>query len=340
MLTFSSIALSLVISAGLAASRPQQPPPRDPVVTSASVPQTPAAREVELRSRVAAGPVPLDVYFELSKLQENRGAYDEAEATLVRAREIDPASTKVLQVLAGFYNRQGQFEKTIATLEAGARLEPTNPAVHQLVAVFYWEKASKDKQLAAAQKWTYLFEGIAATDRALSVNPEYVEALTYKNILLRMRANMETDPVQQQKTVAEADALRSRAMELNKVRAGVSPSPSLIASTGQAIPVAASVQPGSAPVRVGGNIKPPAKTRHVPPVYPPEAYQNRISGVVILEASIGTDGRVYDARVLKSILLLDQAAIEAVRQWEFEPTLLNGAPVPVIMTVTVNFTLQ
>ena len=63
-------------------------------------------------------------------------------------------------------------------------------------------------------------------------------------------------------------------------------------------------------------------------------------GVVILEATIGADGKVKDVRVLRSIPLLDQAAIDAVRQWEYTPTLLNNVPVPVIMTVTVQFTLN
>jgi protein TonB len=64
-----------------------------------------------------------------------------------------------------------------------------------------------------------------------------------------------------------------------------------------------------------------------------------VQGVVILEVIIGSDGKVQDARVLRSIPLLDQAAVDAVRQWEFTPTLLNGSPVPLVMTVTVQFTL-
>ena len=74
-------------------------------------------------------------------------------------------------------------------------------------------------------------------------------------------------------------------------------------------------------------------------MYPAEALAARIQGVVILEAVIGVDGRVNDARVLRSIPLLDQAAVDAVRQWEYTPTLLNGVPTPVIMTVTVNFSM-
>jgi protein TonB len=62
--------------------------------------------------------------------------------------------------------------------------------------------------------------------------------------------------------------------------------------------------------------------------------------VVILECTISGEGKVTDVKVLRGIPLLDSAAQDAVRQWEFTPTLLNGVPVPVIMTVTVNFSLQ
>ena len=86
-------------------------------------------------------------------------------------------------------------------------------------------------------------------------------------------------------------------------------------------------------------MRPPTKTKHVAPVYPPLAQSAAVQGVVILEVIIASDGKVQDARVLRSIPLLDQAAIDAVRQWEFTPTLLNGSPVPLFMTVTVQFTL-
>jgi len=98
--------------------------------------------------------------------------------------------------------------------------------------------------------------------------------------------------------------------------------------------------PPPAPVRVGGNIRPPTKTKDVKPTYPAIAQSARVQGVVIIEATIGPNGAVQEAKVLRSIPLLDQAALDAVRQWQFTPTLLNGVPVPVIMTVTVNFTLQ
>jgi len=94
------------------------------------------------------------------------------------------------------------------------------------------------------------------------------------------------------------------------------------------------------PVLVGGNVRPPVKVRHVAPVYPTIAQSARVQGTVILQAIIAPDGKVQDVKVLHSIPLLDQAAIDAVRQWQYSATLLNDVPVAVIMTVTVTFTLN
>jgi protein TonB len=96
----------------------------------------------------------------------------------------------------------------------------------------------------------------------------------------------------------------------------------------------------SAPMRVGGDIRPPSKIKHVPPVYPALAQSVKREGTVILEAIINEKGEVSQLRVLRSIDLLDNAAMDAVRQWRFTPTLLNGQPVPVVMTVTVSFQLK
>ena len=104
----------------------------------------------------------------------------------------------------------------------------------------------------------------------------------------------------------------------------------------------ASASLSSAPagaVRVGGNIRPPTRTHFAEPIYPQAARAAAVQGVVILELVVGADGGVSNARVLRSIPLLDQAALDAVRQWRYEPTLLNGVPTPVIMTATVNFSL-
>ena len=93
-------------------------------------------------------------------------------------------------------------------------------------------------------------------------------------------------------------------------------------------------------VRIGGNIKPPTKVRHVSPEYPADAQAAGIQGVVIIEARIEADGTVSKTRILRSIPALDDAAEEAVSQWQFTPTWLNGQPTPIVMTVTVNFRLD
>jgi protein TonB len=91
--------------------------------------------------------------------------------------------------------------------------------------------------------------------------------------------------------------------------------------------------------RVGAGINAPVKIKDVRPIYPSAAQSAGIQGVVILEVQIAEDGTVANALVVRSIPLLDDAALEAVHQWAFTPTLLNGAPISVMMMVTVNFTL-
>jgi len=93
-------------------------------------------------------------------------------------------------------------------------------------------------------------------------------------------------------------------------------------------------------VRVGGVIREPRKIVHVPPVYPEFARTSRVEGIVTLEAIIDASGRVESVKVLSAQPLLEEAAVRAVKQWRYSPTELNGVPVPVLMTITVRFTLS
>src|SRR5262249_13854760 len=105
-------------------------------------------------------------------------------------------------------------------------------------------------------------------------------------------------------------------------------------------PVPKSSPPPADAVRVGGDVKTPVKIKDVRPVYPDLAAAAEVQGIVIVEITIGADGKVAQVGVLRSIPLLDAAAIEAVRQWEYQPTVVGGVAVPLIHTVTVNFALQ
>jgi protein TonB len=94
-----------------------------------------------------------------------------------------------------------------------------------------------------------------------------------------------------------------------------------------------------APIRVGGDLSAPRLLHRAPPEYPEVAQRAQIEGVVILEATVGRDGRVDAVKVLRSHSVLDEAAVAAVEQWVYEPLLLNGEPQPFVLTVTVSFSL-
>jgi TonB family protein len=318
-----------------------QNPPRDRRPGEAG-PET--ARERELKQTIEAHPTNSDLYFQLAGMQVGRGAPGDAEATMQALKRALPDKPGVDGAIAGFWVRNGQFERAVATLEDAAAANPSNAEAQQIVAVFYWEKAFKEQQtLSPADRLRYVDKGLAASDRALSARPDYSDALVYKNILLRMKATMESDPAARQALLAEADALRNRAMQL-KMTTGQD-AMVFVPAPGQPPPPPPPPPPGElmsdqAPVRVGGTMSPPVKIRDVKPVYPADAFAARVQGVVIVEATVDPSGGVTEAQVLRGEPMLDKAALDAVRQWRYRPTMLNGVYVPVIMTVTVNFSLD
>jgi tetratricopeptide (TPR) repeat protein len=176
----------------------------------------PTQAEPVVQEMISLAPNEAGNYFALAQIYENAGRYDEAEQALLKARETNPDDVTVYVTLSGFYNRQGDFEKTMEALHKAADIKPDDPQGHQLVSTYYWEKAQKDHRLSNAQKKDYILKGIEAADRALALNPEYIEALTYKNILLRMQGNLETDMAKRTALYKEADELRNKAMDLSK----------------------------------------------------------------------------------------------------------------------------
>ncbi len=277
-------------------------------------------------------------------------AYIEAarlEAELRAEIAAEGLTTGRAMRLVSMLVRQGKTAPAMEVLEDLARVRPDDRTVHQTIAAYYEELVRKSPDLTPDERRAYIEKGIAAADRAIALDPQYMEAIVYKNLLLRHQALRETDASRRTLLLQEADRLRAYAIDLQKERRAVAPSardagaPPPPPPPAMAPPCDRSVSATlQAPVRVGGNIRPPTKVTDVRPVYPLEAQTARVQGVVIVEATIDESGRVTQACVLRSIPLLDEAALQAVGQWQFTPTLLNGAPVPVIMTVTVNFTLQ
>ena len=179
----------------------------------------PAQAEPIVQKMIALDPSEPTAYFQLSKIYEDAGRYDEAETTLLKARDARPNDPTVYTSIAGYYNRQGEFDKTMEAFNKAADLEPNNPQGYHMIGSYYQEKAAKDFRINDAQKREFVAKGIEAEDRALKLNPNYIEALVYKNILLRQQANLEKDPAKQKQLIAQADDLRSKAMALQKTGA-------------------------------------------------------------------------------------------------------------------------
>lgn len=159
-------------------------------------------------------------YFALAKIYEDAGAYAEAEQMLIKAKEAKPSDPAVYMQLAGYYNRQGEFDKTIVALEERAAKEPNNPEAFYTISTYYWDKAYRDFKLKENEKKDMVNKGVEAVDRALQIKADYVEALVYKNLLLRLQANMEKDVAKQQALIKQADTLRDKAQELKKAKQG------------------------------------------------------------------------------------------------------------------------
>ncbi len=155
-------------------------------------------------------------YFALAKIYEDSGIYDLAEEQLNKAREAAPNDSAVYMQLAGYYNRQGEFDKTIEALQTRASKEPGNPEAHYTIATYYWDKAYRDFKLSNAEKKQMIQTGVELVDKALSIKDDYSEAMVYKNLLLRLQANLETDRAKQQALLKQADALRDKAQEVKQ----------------------------------------------------------------------------------------------------------------------------
>ncbi len=95
-------------------------------------------------------------------------------------------------------------------------MEPNNPEAHHTISIYYWDKVFRDKRLPRAQSLEFVKKGIAASDAAIKLNPNYFEAVSYKNILLRQQALYERDPAVVKSLTEQADVLKARALEIQK----------------------------------------------------------------------------------------------------------------------------
>jgi tetratricopeptide (TPR) repeat protein len=180
----------------------------------------PASSEVVLQVLIKVDPSNPDNYVRLARLYEGSGLYEEAEQVFLEVRDMRADDAAVYMQLAAFYDRNEQFDQSIEALRARSALEPDNPQAYYTIAQHYWEKALRDFRLSDEQEEEYVMLGLTESDKALELNADYPEALTYKGLLMRMQADLTDDLVLQKTLIVEADALRERAEELVALRSG------------------------------------------------------------------------------------------------------------------------
>jgi len=157
-------------------------------------------------------------YFQLAKIYEDSGEYQLAEETYLKGRDAKPNDPAVYLTVAGYYNRQGDFDRLIENIRKNIELEPNNPEAHYRLATYSWDKASRDFRLSDKEKMTIIEDGLKSVNKALEIKPDYVEAMTYKGLLLRTQALVEKDPKKQQELIKEGTALSEKANAMRKAR--------------------------------------------------------------------------------------------------------------------------
>jgi tetratricopeptide (TPR) repeat protein len=179
----------------------------------------PGQAEPLVQEMIKLDPTEPSNYYVLAKMYEDAGMYDRTEETLLKAKEARPNDPGVYMQLARFYNDMGEFEKTMEAHYDRVKVEPNNPEGYYTIAVFFWDKVNKDFRLRDAEKRDYLNRGMEAANKALELNPNYIDALVYKGLILRSQALLEKETATQNALLTEARQISERVDVLRKKKA-------------------------------------------------------------------------------------------------------------------------
>jgi TonB family protein len=284
---------------------------------------------------------------------ENIQNANSAEAEFQKVLELDPADLTALASLASLsFTEAGALPpaQQPAKLDAArdfnqriVQLDPMNRDAFYMLGVIAWRKwypaqmtarlelgmtpeapgPLRDASVRQSLTSTYgpvIEEGISNLEAALRIDPTYDDAMAYMNLLIRERADLRDTQEEYTQDVAAADLWLQRALEIKKAKA--------------------SPEGARAPIKFSGSIQEQRLISKVEPEYPPLAQQAQVQGEVRFVVTIGKDGRVAKVQILSGHPLLVPAALAAVQQWVYRPTLLNSEPVEVQTDVSINFTLS
>jgi len=167
--------------------------------------------------------------FAMGNLYEKFGKIEEAEQAYAKAFEAAPQDVKACNALAAFYNKplwdgKSKFDSAIEVLEKCAGLAPNDPAGYYRIAQFYWDKAYRDPLLDDTQKDGYADKGLAEVDKALAIKPDHIDAIVYKGLLYRVKAQVSRNPKLRMQYLDQAQTLQKQALDMKKDLAAAAPS--------------------------------------------------------------------------------------------------------------------
>jgi tetratricopeptide (TPR) repeat protein len=307
------------------------------------------------------------LYVPGNQAPENLALANRAEQEFKYVLEIDPNDKIALASLtslnysqAGLIPFDGRLRKVEEAREWNRRLlalDPSNREAHYWAGALVWSAfypalmdarwsvnmtpqkpgplpPSASKIDLIAKFGSMVDDGISHLRSAIEIDPHYSDAMAYLNLLIRERADFRDTPEEYERDVAEADIWVGRALEAKKLQAQNLPIPSAISPPPANVPPQNTSTPQR--IRVDGNVQQANLIHSVDPVCPPLATQAKIRGIVKFSLVVEKTGSLKDIQLISGHPLLVSAALEAVKQREYRPTLLNGEPVEVITTVDVN----
>jgi len=274
-------------------------------------------------------------------------AADEARAEWQTVLTLDPPNVTATASMASLYYNQKKYEEAEDWNKKVIALDPNNKEAFYTLGVLAWtrwyaldrEARSTSNQrpedpgpigdaaLRQQLKPTWLpvlDEGISNMQKALQLDPHYDDAMAYMNLLVRYRGDLLDTPDEWKAASDEADQWMQKSIDAKRAKAEQ--------STANASPPPSHRAPRVAPEVISANL-----ITRVDPVYPPLARQARISGTVRFNITIGADGLVKNLQLVSGHPLLVSAAREAVAQYVYKPTLLNGEQIEVASSVSVLF---
>jgi TonB family protein len=268
----------------------------------------------------------------MANLDEKVRKLDDAAAWYQRVLTVDPRD-KVAYYSLGVIDWAKWYPNLMrARAQLGMRPEQAGPLGNAAV-----------RQDLLARYSTLISDGIANLDKALEIDPHYSDAMAYMNLFIRERADLLNTAEEYRRDIEIADQWVQKAIVEKK--SGASASSSSYAPPPPPPPPPppsprANSQQAPQRINVGSNIQQANLIRKVDPVYPPLAQQARIQGVVRFTAIIGKDGSIQNLTLVSGHPLLIESARQAVKQWLYKPTLLNGELVEVITQIDVEFALN